>query len=133
LLFLRDELEDVAGLGNMREIDLGFDLVIAASSARGARAGRGSFGARFENGAHLLSLVVLERTGVRLLLGDTSFRKNVENCLAFNFQLPSQIVDSNLTHPPFLCPATAPYVFIATSRSQRCMLARRSSDERRKS
>jgi len=105
LLFLRDELEDVAGLGNMREIDLGFDLVIAAGSARGARAGRGSFGARFKNGAHLLSLVVLERTGVRLLLGDTSFRKNVENCLAFNFQLPSQIVDSNLTHPPYFSSA----------------------------
>ena len=101
MLFLRDQLKDVAGLGNVREIDLGFDLVVAAGCARGARAGRGSFGARFKNGAHLLSLVVLERTGVRLLLGDTSFRKNVENRLAFNFQLPSQIVDSNLTHPPY--------------------------------
>ena len=96
MLFLRDQLKDVTGLGNVREIDLGFDLVVAAGCARGARAGRGSFGARFKNGAHLLSLVVLERTGVRLLLGDTSFRKNVENRLAFNFQLPSQIVDSNL-------------------------------------
>ena len=68
-----------------------------------------------------------------LLLGDSDFREDIENSLAFDFQLPGQIVNSNLTHPPFLCPATAPYVFIATSRSQRCMPARRLSDERRES
>ena len=86
-------------------------VLISSSLARlraGARAGDGGFGSRRGNGAHLLRFVVFERTGVRLLLGDTNFRKNVENRLAFDFQLPSQIVDSNLTHPPFLppdCPA----------------------------
>jgi hypothetical protein len=42
------------------------------------------------------------------LLGDSNFREDIENSLAFDFQLPGQIVDSNLTHPPFLGTATAP-------------------------
>jgi hypothetical protein len=29
-----------------------------------------------------------ERTGMGLLLGDTDFREDIENGLAFNFQLP---------------------------------------------
>ena len=45
---------------------------------------------------------------MRLLLGDANFRKNVENRFAFNFQLPGQIVDSNLTHPPLISSATVP-------------------------
>jgi hypothetical protein len=59
-------------------------------------------------GPHFLRLMILERTGVRLLLSDSNFGENIKNGLAFNFQLPGQIVDSNLTHPPFLCPAPAP-------------------------
>ena len=34
------------------------------------------------------------------LLSDADFRKRIENCFAFYFQLSGQIVDSNLTHPP---------------------------------
>ncbi len=36
-----------------------------------------------------------------LLLRDSNLLKYVENGFAFDFQLPSQIVDSNLAHPPF--------------------------------
>jgi hypothetical protein len=43
-----------------------------------------------------------------LLLGDANFRQDIENSFTFDFQLPGQIVDSNLTHPPFLCPAPSP-------------------------
>ena len=58
-------------------------------------------------GAHFLRFMVFQRTGVRLLLGDAYFRKYIEDRFAFYFQLPGQIVDSNLTHPLFLsstCP-----------------------------
>ena len=40
---------------------------------------------------------------MRLLLSDADFGQHVENRLALDFQFPGQIVDSNLTHPPFLC------------------------------
>jgi len=59
-------------------------------------------------GPHFFRLMVLEGTGVRFFLGNSNFGENVKNGLAFDFQLPGQIVDSNLTHPPFLCPAPAP-------------------------
>jgi hypothetical protein len=55
-----------------------------------------------EMGANFLGFVVFERTGMRLLLGDTDFGQHIENRFAFDFQLPGQIIDSNLTHPP-LC------------------------------
>ena len=59
-------------------------------------------------GAHSLRLMVLKRTGVRFLLSDSNFQENIKNGLALDFKLSGQIVDSNLTHPPFLCPAPAP-------------------------
>ena len=42
-----------------------------------------------------------------LLLGDPDVRQRIENGFAFNFQLPGEIVDSNLTHPAFLSPRCA--------------------------
>jgi hypothetical protein len=57
---------------------------------------------------HFFRFVFLDRTGVRLLLGGADFDQDIKNCLALDFQFPGQIVDSNLTHPPFLGPATAP-------------------------
>lgn len=53
-------------------------------------------------GSHLLRFMLFHGTGVRLLLSDAYFGKCVENRFAFNFQLPGQIVDSNLAHPLFL-------------------------------
>jgi len=35
------------------------------------------------------------------MLGDADYWKHIEYGFAFNFQLPGQIVDSNLAHPPF--------------------------------
>jgi urocanate hydratase len=78
---------------------------------------------------HLLRLVFFQRTGVRLLFGDSNFRQNIEDGLAFDFQFPGQVVDSNLTHPPLLCPATFPQVFIAASRDQRCTPPHRNRDK----
>src|ERR1700730_398621 len=42
-----------------------------------------------------------------LLLRDSNRWKYVEDRFAFDFQLPGQIVDSNLGHPPF-CPPDRP-------------------------
>jgi hypothetical protein len=53
-------------------------------------------------GAHLHRFVFFHGTGVRFLLSNAYFRKCIENRFAFDFQLPGQIVNSNLAHPPFL-------------------------------
>ena len=91
----------------MRQVNLGLDFVCVAPGPRlrwsRLRLGRGS-----EMRPHLLCFVLFDRTGVRLLLGDSDFDQDVKNRLALDFQFPGQIVDSNLTHPPFLGPAAAP-------------------------
>jgi hypothetical protein len=91
----------------VREINLGLDFVGFATGTRPG--GRGlSFGGGAEMSANLFRFVLLDRTRVRLLLCDSDCDQDIKNRLALDFQLPGQIVDSNLTHPPFLGPATAP-------------------------
>ena len=101
-LLFTDSIQNVAGPGNIREINLGFNL-IAFNAAR-ARVFRR--GLRFAGGTqintHLLRFVLFNGTGMRFLLSNAYFWKCVENRFAFDFQLPSQIVNSNLAHPPFL-------------------------------
>jgi hypothetical protein len=99
---LANRIQYVARPGNIGEIDLGLYLV--AIDAAGARLScRGlRFAGCAQISAQLLRFVFFHGTGVRLLLCDAYFRKCVENRFAFNFQLPGQIVDSNLAHPPFL-------------------------------
>jgi hypothetical protein len=86
----------------VRKIDLGLDLVWFDTAAAGAFVGHLRFAGRAEMGAYLRCLVFFDGTGVRLLLGHSNCCKCVENGSALNFQLPSQIVDSNLAHPPYL-------------------------------
>ena len=84
----------------MRQIDFGFDLVaFGAHAACGSARSLRLFG--LEIRANLDRFVVFNRTGMSLLLGDSHFRKCIENSFALDFQFPGQIVDSNL-HPPFL-------------------------------
>lgn len=46
----------------------------------------------------VLSDVLVNRAGVSLLLGHTELRQQFEYLVGFNFQLPRQLVDSNLLH-----------------------------------
>jgi hypothetical protein len=84
------------------EVDLGLDFVSLARGTRGPGWSRLSGGA--EMGPHLVCFVVFKRTGMGFLFSDTNFRQDVKNRLALDLQLSRQIVDSNLTHPPFLLP-----------------------------
>jgi hypothetical protein len=52
--------------------------------------------------SQLFRFMLFHGTGMRLLLSDAYFGKCVENRFAFDFQLPGQIVNSNLAHPLFL-------------------------------
>jgi len=42
--------------------------------------------------------VVIERAGVRFLIGDTQFGQDVKNHIGLDFQLAGQLVDADLTH-----------------------------------
>jgi hypothetical protein len=77
---LQNGLQNIARLGYLRQVDLGFGRGIGARTA----AGRG-FSA-LEMGAHTRGLVFFKRTGVRLLLGNANSFENIENGPAFYFQ-----------------------------------------------
>jgi hypothetical protein len=85
------------------KVNLGLDFVAAGCPRSLARSGVRAGG--MEMHAHLLRFVVLQGTGVGLLLSDTYFFQHIENGFAFDFKLPSQVVDSNLAHPPLLSSA----------------------------
>jgi hypothetical protein len=71
----------------VRQIDLGFDP-IGFGPARASRLGSTvTFARPAEMGADLLGLVLIERAGVRFLLGNAGFLQHIEDCLALNFQL----------------------------------------------
>ena len=85
----------------MRKIDLGPDFVRIGTAGPCGLARGLSFAGGAEVGPYLFRFVVFNGTGMSLLLSDSNFLKYVENSFTLNFQLPGQVVDSNL-HPPFL-------------------------------
>ena len=86
----------------MRKVNLGFDF-LGPGVGRAARlAGSMPISRTLEMRTNFLCFVLFERAGMRLLLGDTDFRQDIENGFALDFQLPGQIINPNLTHPP-LC------------------------------
>jgi hypothetical protein len=103
-LLLAQEVENITRLGDMREVDLGLDLItFSAAGARRSPADLG-FACLMKMSPHFVGFVVFERTGMGLFFRDTDFGKHIENRLAFDFQFSGQIVDSNLAHPPFRPP-----------------------------
>src|SRR6202162_3938104 len=88
----------------MGEVNLGLDFIAVRTSRPGGPARTLCRTGCAEAGTHLIRFMVFERTGMALLLGDSDFRKHIENGLALDFQLSCQIVDSNLAHPPFRPP-----------------------------
>ncbi len=106
-LLLRDGAQHISRPRNTREVDLGLDLVFAASGTRSFRRTRRRLGSAAEMFPHQFRFVIFQRTGVRFLLRNAHRGQHVKNFLALDFQLTGQIVDSNLTHPPSF-PVLAP-------------------------
>ena len=103
LRFAAQQIRNVAGFGNMREIDLGFDLTLSSSrSATVSRRARCALPGK--KLADTFGFVDFDRTRVRLLFRYPDFGKDIKDSFALDFQLPRQIVDSNFTHPPVFSP-----------------------------
>jgi hypothetical protein len=113
-----DELQHIAGLGDMGKIDLGLDPVLREGRPCGLggtlRLGSGGL----EMSPHFFCFMVFERTGMSLFFRDTNQRQHVQYGFAFNFQFPGQIVDSNLTHSPLCSPCP---VMRSSSTSRLCL------------
>ena len=103
LFLLRDGLQHIARLGDLRKIEFRLRL-FDDPGGLGRRAALSR-----EVLLYALCFVCFDRAGMRLLLGDADLRQHVENLFTFDFQLPGQIVNSNL-HPPsssvIRCPST---------------------------
>jgi hypothetical protein len=101
---LRDRLQHVSRLGNVRQIDLGlkcFHITLGTAPRRlDRRLGLG-LGAKMR--ADLLCFVHLDGTGMGLFLGDADQRKNIQDGFALDFQFPGQVIDTNLLHSAFYC------------------------------
>ena len=67
-LLLGDCPQHISGAGDMRQIDLGLDFFFAAQWARSARCRRLRFGRAADVGSHLFGFMVLDGTGMGLLL-----------------------------------------------------------------
>jgi hypothetical protein len=88
----------------VRQINLRFDLFFAACSPGSLGSGRLRFAGGAEVDPYFFCFVFLQRTGVGLFLSHPDHWQHVEDGFAFDFQLPGEIVDSNLAHPAFLFP-----------------------------
>jgi hypothetical protein len=99
LLLLRDRAQNVAGTRDVREIDLGLEIVLTVSGTGGGpvRSGR-RVGASTEVLAYEFGLVLFERARVSFFLGDADRGQDLKNFSALDLQLARQIVDSNFAH-----------------------------------
>jgi hypothetical protein len=102
LLLGQDGLHHIAGLGDVRQVNLRCNALLAA---RRCAAGRGGTIAALKLRAYLLRFVGLERARVGFAGAQAKLRQYVKNLPALDFHLAREIVDSNLTHPPLFKPA----------------------------
>jgi len=101
LLLSDDGFQYISGFRDVRKINLCLDALGLGTARTSGLCTRTLTGSP-EMRSDLFGFVLFQRTGMRLLLGDPDFGEHIENGFAFYFQLPGQIVDSNLTHSP-LC------------------------------
>jgi len=92
-------LHHIAGFGDVRKINFGHYRFRAVAARRCPRV-RGALRFPRKVRTNLLSLVKLQRAGVRLAGRNADSWKNVENRPRLYFQLFREIVNTNLTHPP---------------------------------
>ena len=82
------------GLNGLRRGRTFFDaFAVARNFGRGAAAGLAC-----HTLANLQGYVVIERAGVRFLVGDAQFGQDVKNHIGLDFQLTGQLIDADLTH-----------------------------------
>ena len=123
-LLLGNGSQHISRPGDVGQIDLGLDLFFAANGTRGFRARRRRFGGAAQVDPHFFRFVILDGTGMGLLLRHPDGCQRVENGFALHFQLSGEIVNSNLAHPAFLVLRVALKSSLQPHGAQRPALAR---------
>jgi hypothetical protein len=99
----KDGLDDVAGLGDVRQVYLGLNLVRPVRRFMAiVVTGRSISALATKVRAYPFRFIRLDRAGVGLFLSYANNWKYIKNRLTLHFQFPGQIVDSNLLHPPLV-------------------------------
>jgi len=101
---LRDGLQHIAWLGDVRKIDLRLELFRRRSARAAARTGL----MLLKILLNALRLVLFDGTGVRLLFRYSDLEENVKDFFALDLELSGQIVDSNLVLHSALFPPLCP-------------------------
>jgi len=99
---LCDSSQHISRPGDVRQVNLGLDFFFAAQRARGLHRRRRRLGRAAQMDPYLFRFMILDGTGMGLLLRHPDSGQRVEDGFTLNFQLPGEIVDSNLAHPAFL-------------------------------
>jgi hypothetical protein len=103
---LRDRLQHIAWLGDVRQVDLWLELVCSwrgrarAATCAGLMLGKVIF--------YALGFVFFDRTGVRFLFRYADLGQNFEDGLALHLEFSGQIVNSNLVLHSALFPPLCP-------------------------
>jgi len=97
LLFGQNCLQRVTRLGDVGQVDLGLQPL---RRARLGACAAGGATVALKLPAHLLGLIVFNRTGVSFAFTQAELSQDIKNLLALDFHLSREIVDSNLAHPP---------------------------------
>jgi hypothetical protein len=90
---LRDRLQHIARLGDVRQVDLGLEFIHRRTAARTTRST--GLAVLLVVVFDLLGLIDLDGARVCLLLGNSDLAKNVEDHLALNLEFACQIIDSD--------------------------------------
>jgi hypothetical protein len=98
MLLFEDRLKCVAGLRNVREVELRLQLFLAVTFGSSLRL-RPISTALTEVRFHLLRFINADGTGMSFLFCDADLREHVKNRPALDLELSRQIVNSNLIHP----------------------------------
>ena len=104
---LRDRLQHVSRLGDVRQVDLGLELfrLRARAAAGGGAARLAVLGVIL---FHALRLIHFDGAGVCLLFRDSDLDKQIENHFAFDLEFPRQVINSNLLQHSALFPPYCP-------------------------
>jgi hypothetical protein len=117
LSLLLDRLQHIAGFGDVRQVDLGLELIGWRAAAVAARNPR--FAMLLVVLLDLLGFIDLDGTRVGLLFCNSDLSQNIEDHFTLHLEFPCQVIDSDfqLLHSarfPPICSVPA-YAFIASS------------------
>jgi hypothetical protein len=112
---LFDKFSHITRLGDMRQVNLGFEFLCRRCGPRAAAGAAARLGMLRKILLHALRFIHFNRAGMRFLFCHTDLDESIEDRLALDLKFSRQIIDSNLLLHAALLPPYCAYDFIASS------------------